>query len=614
MAVTGKKKIFDGRYDIISIVGRGSRSVVYHAANINDSNASVALKVLVENKKDTTALSEKLRREALALVSCHHPYVIRLDDFHSVGDICYLAMEYANEADLRKYIKKQGGTLPIPVLQNYFKQVAEALDYIHRTGIIHRDIKPDNLLVVSDKEIRIGDFGVAFLPGDVNNPSELRNAVGTFDYMAPEVLQGIEYTSRSDIYSLGISFYEAFTGSNPFEKASMSGQLDARKNLPLASTLRAEIPDSVALIIAKACAFEPSERYSSAKELLNALKNVENKTQANDSSSTNNSQTLSEKSSISDKSSENRPQLTVIAGNAGTKTEPIAQQDTTESLQENIPDNSKEQTMSSAAENITPSSNPQVANPASVTAGQGTFALKDSRSSRTQTVFISKESVKQVREQANINATPPRKSKNLSTNFAAFNIQDLTKSITEKIQTLSNTTLFISGLCFLFLIYLVSGSFSTSANIPSIESSIIEQGRTDDSIDVPSSRTSSKASLDIKKSAIVPAYNGQELNFPSLPGGIYSGIITGVIGNTPIPMTVMSADKHNKLIFMLGLDGLNPAIVNLTDENRNNKTIKLVQNGLILEITGNIDGESISGSVKNIGTGSVGSFKLKPSA
>jgi serine/threonine protein kinase len=613
LAVTGKKKIFDGRYDIISIVGRGSRSVVYHAANINDSNSSVALKVLVENKKDTTALSEKLRREALALVSCHHPYVIRLDDFHSVGDICYLAMEYANEADLRKYIKKQGGNLPVAVLQNYLKQIAEALDYIHRTGIIHRDIKPDNLLVVSDKEIRIGDFGVAYLPGDVNNASELRNAVGTFDYMAPEVLQGIEYTSRSDIYSLGISFYEAFTGSNPFEKASMSGQLDARKNLPLASTLRADIPESIAQILAKACAFEPSERYSSAKELLNALKNAESKNPIVNETSTKDSQQPSEKPANSEKQAENRPQLTVISGNAGAKSEAIVEQPSI-TIQENIPQTSDEQTMSSAAENIIPDRNPQIGNPASMNAGQGTFALKDSRSSRTQTVFISKDSVNQVRDQINSKPTTAKKSKKLTTNVPSVNFADLTKSISDKIQSLSNTTLFVSGLGVLFLIYLASGSFGPSTYNSHIENSSIEQGDASTDLNVPSSNTTSKASLDIKKSAVVPAYDGQALSFPNLPGGIYSGVITGVIGNTPVPMTVMSADKNNKLIFMIGLDGLNPAVVNLTDENRNNKTLKLVQNGLILEITGDIDNDAISGTVKNIGTGSIGSFKLKPSA
>src|SRR5690606_21844946 len=145
-------------------------------------------------------------------VSCHHRYVVRLDDFHSIGDLSYLSMEYAPEADLRKYLAKKGGRLGIGQAEEYLRQTLEALDYVHRVGIIHRDIKPDNLLVLDENEIRLGDFGVALLPGDDPDSDEARLAIGTIDYMAPEVLSGKECSIASDLYALGVSFYETLSG------------------------------------------------------------------------------------------------------------------------------------------------------------------------------------------------------------------------------------------------------------------------------------------------------------------------------------------------------------------------------------------------------------------
>ena len=111
MAVASKKKkIFDKRYEILSIVGRGARSVVYHARYIDGDREEVALKLLLDKREGVTP-SDLLRKEALAMVSSRHKYVIRLDDFHSLGDLCYLTMELARLGDLRQYLKKKGGKL-----------------------------------------------------------------------------------------------------------------------------------------------------------------------------------------------------------------------------------------------------------------------------------------------------------------------------------------------------------------------------------------------------------------------------------------------------------------------------------------------------------------------
>jgi len=259
-----KKKVFDGRYEILGIVGRGRKSVVYRAKNIVDGGPEVALKVLISDPKDVTTTRDKLRKEALAMVSSHHKYVVRLDDFHSVGDLSYLSMEFAPESDLRKFTDKKGGKLDEELAKRFLTQAAKALDYIHSVGIIHRDIKPDNILVMNDQEIRIGDFGLALLPGDSQSPDEYQNAVGTMDYMAPELLEGRPCSIRSDLYALGITFIELITGKQPFANAPMSKQDEIRKELPKITGISESLKDVILALVQ----YEPTDRPKNAKELI----------------------------------------------------------------------------------------------------------------------------------------------------------------------------------------------------------------------------------------------------------------------------------------------------------------------------------------------------------
>src|SRR4051794_32902051 len=127
------RKIFDNRYEILAIDGRGSGSVVYHARHISAPSSEVALKVLVDQKNETQN-SDRLRKEALAMVSCRHRHVLRIDDFHSVGSLCYLCLEYAPESDLRKYVTKMGGKLGASQAELFMSQAAEALSFIHKSG------------------------------------------------------------------------------------------------------------------------------------------------------------------------------------------------------------------------------------------------------------------------------------------------------------------------------------------------------------------------------------------------------------------------------------------------------------------------------------------------
>ena len=269
-----KKKIFDDRYEILSIIGRGSQSVVYQAKNVVEGGPEVALKVLV-NRKGAVPNSERLRKEALAMVSCNHRYVVRLDDFHTIGDVSYLSMELAPEGDVRKYIERKK-TLSPRTIEKFFIQTAEALDYIHKVGIIHRDVKPDNILVLDENEIRLGDFGIALLPGESQSTEDAQMGVGTLDYLSPEILEGNKFDILSDLYSLAICFFEIATGSTPFANVPLARQLEARKNggVRELKDIRSDIPAYFSDVLATMMRYNASDRFQNAADLLKALKDA----------------------------------------------------------------------------------------------------------------------------------------------------------------------------------------------------------------------------------------------------------------------------------------------------------------------------------------------------
>jgi serine/threonine protein kinase len=296
VATRTKKKIFDGRFEILGIVGRGSGSVVYHARHLTPQATEVALKVL-QPRKGLAPSADRLRKEALAMVSARHDHAIKLDDFQSMEHLCYLSMEYAPCADLRQFLLQSAVTetaiavnsssnliksldpeSTVALLspsqgEKFFFQLASALATMHRAGILHRDIKPDNILVTDPETVKFGDFGVALLPGEEPAIPELQAGVGTLDYMAPEIFEGSYSGSESDVYLLGVTFYELFTGHHPFKHASLASILSCRMDdvIEPLSSLAPSVPAYLAAVIHRCMRYDRAERYRDGTALMQDL-------------------------------------------------------------------------------------------------------------------------------------------------------------------------------------------------------------------------------------------------------------------------------------------------------------------------------------------------------
>lgn len=273
MSTAVKRKIFDNRFEIISIIGRGANSVIYLAKSTTAPYKDIALKVLTNSKTEINS-AERLRTEAIAMVAARHKYVMPLDDFNSVGDISYLSMDYAPGLDLRNFIRTNGNLSTAQIIR-FFKQITEALAHLHSEGIIHHDLKPDNILVINERLVKLTDFGLATLPGQSTQINELQKGVGTLDYMAPEILEGINSGTASDVYALCLSFYELLSGRNPFADIPLSKVLDVRKaGLEDIKNLVPELEQNYAKAIMDGLIYEESARLQDGGSVLSVINNT----------------------------------------------------------------------------------------------------------------------------------------------------------------------------------------------------------------------------------------------------------------------------------------------------------------------------------------------------
>src|SRR5213593_4577877 len=266
--------VFAGRYDVKEVLGTGGMGVVYRAFD-RELQEAVAIKTLrPESLAGDGVALERFKQEIRLARKIAHRNVVRTYDLGEANGLYYLTMEYVEGTSLKQLIGTRG-RLPVPVVLTIGKQLCRALEVAHEQGVIHRDIKPQNIVVDPTGFLKVMDFGIARLatPATGKGLTQEGMSIGTPDYMSPEQLSGLELDARSDLYSAGVVLFECLTARVPFEAASVYALIakHLEQSPPDPRTLNAEISEALANVIMKAMAKEPADRYQSAAQMHDAL-------------------------------------------------------------------------------------------------------------------------------------------------------------------------------------------------------------------------------------------------------------------------------------------------------------------------------------------------------
>lgn len=261
-------KMLDNRYEILEVIGTGGMAVVYKAL-CHRLNRLVAVKILREDLAKDAEFRRRFHDESQAVAMLSHPNIMAVYDVSRSGDIEYIVMELIDGITLKQYIQRRGGVLTWKESLHFITQIMKALSHAHSRGIIHRDIKPQNIMVLHDGSIKVTDFGIARLASAVQN-TLTQEALGSVHYISPEQARGSRIDGRSDIYSAGVVLYEMITGRLPFEgDTPVSVAIQHINSIPLPPReLNPEIPEALEAITMKAMAPNADQRYSSADEML----------------------------------------------------------------------------------------------------------------------------------------------------------------------------------------------------------------------------------------------------------------------------------------------------------------------------------------------------------
>jgi beta-lactam-binding protein with PASTA domain/predicted Ser/Thr protein kinase len=257
--------LFDGRYRIVRKLGAGGMADVYLAED-QELGRRVAIKILNGRHANDDQFIERFRREAKNAAALNHPNIVSIYDRGEAEDTYYIAMEYLDGRTLKELVVTRGKA-PVNVAIEYTRQILSALRFAHRHGIVHRDIKPHNVLVDGDGRVKVTDFGIA--RAGTSQMTETGSIVGTAQYLSPEQARGGEVDQRSDLYSLGVVLYELLTGKTPFEgDTPVEIAMKHLSNPPKPpSELRRDIPAELDKVVLRALAKDPEDRYQSADEM-----------------------------------------------------------------------------------------------------------------------------------------------------------------------------------------------------------------------------------------------------------------------------------------------------------------------------------------------------------
>jgi beta-lactam-binding protein with PASTA domain len=262
---TRLNRVFDTRYVIKRKLGSGGMADVYLAED-QELGRRVALKLLDDRHASDEQFVERFRREAQSAAGLNHPSIVSIFDRGQAEGTYYIAMEFLDGRTLKELLIRNGPT-PIPIAIDYARQILGALSFAHRNGIVHRDIKPHNIIVRPDGRLKVTDFGIA--RSGASQMTEAGSIVGTAQYLSPEQARGAPVDPRSDLYSLGIVLYEMLTGKVPFTgDTPVEIAMKHLSQVPEPpSKLRSDVPHDLDAVVMRALAKDPDQRYGSAEEM-----------------------------------------------------------------------------------------------------------------------------------------------------------------------------------------------------------------------------------------------------------------------------------------------------------------------------------------------------------
>ena len=266
--------LVDGRYRINARIGHGGMAEVYEATDIINKR-KVAIKLIKEDVMKNPINLKRFEHETIIASNLKHPNIVELYNYGKIEGIPYIANEYITGETLSNMLNRRT-SIPIAEAVGYMIQLTSALFYAHQHGIIHRDVKPQNIYVMVDGSIKLGDFGIAQADDLEDGLTKADDIVGSVHYLAPEISLGKPATIQSDIYSAGVTFYELLTGHVPFDKDSAVNVAVAhvKEKFPPVKKYLPTCPNEIEAIIAKATNKRLNERYKSADDFCNDLKEL----------------------------------------------------------------------------------------------------------------------------------------------------------------------------------------------------------------------------------------------------------------------------------------------------------------------------------------------------
>ncbi len=261
-------KLLDNRYEILELIGTGGMAKVYKA-RCHRLNRLVAVKILREDLAQDAEFRRRFHDESQAVAMLSHPNIVAVYDVSRSSDIEYIVMELIDGITLKQYMQKKGGKLNWREALHFITQIVKALGHAHSRGIIHRDIKPHNVMVLRDGSVKVADFGIARVASG-GHSTLTQEALGSVHYISPEQARGSHIDARSDLYSAGVVLYEMITGRLPFEgDTAVSVAIQHINSIPLSPReIDPTIPEALEEITMKAMAPNPDDRYADAGEML----------------------------------------------------------------------------------------------------------------------------------------------------------------------------------------------------------------------------------------------------------------------------------------------------------------------------------------------------------